>query len=490
MLTNAVYAGAYVYGKTRVERYVEPDGAVRQRVVRLPQEEWAVLLQDHHEGYIDWETYEGIRQRLASNQPKQLGAAGAVREGAALLQGLARCGQCGRRVQVRYRSKGVPTYYCQGATARSGVPRRCFGVGGARIDRALAAAVLAAVRPAGVEAALAAAAERESGREAALEPLRLALERAEREAQRAERDYERIDRNHWRVAAKYEAKLEACLAEVERARGELERRERRRPPRLGERQRQGLLALGEDLRQVWEAPTTAARDRKELLRELLEEAVLTVPAGEPLTRIELRWQGGQTTALEVDRDLQRASPLRTAEDTVALLGRLAVRHGDATIAQILNRQGKTTARGLPFTRNRVASLRRHWKIPCYEPPAGPAQEWGVSVRQAARELGLARSTVLRWIKDGLLPAEQVTPGAPWLVHLTPEVRARMVAAAPAGYRPMSTVMQRLGVTRATVLEWVRSGRVQAVMVCRGKRKGLAIGAAEERVGLFERSADG
>jgi hypothetical protein len=90
VLTNPVYAGAYVYGKTRQERYIDDHGAVRQRLKRLPPGEWSVLIHDHHPGFIDWATFEANQVRLASNtRPTPHDSAGALREGAALLQGLA-----------------------------------------------------------------------------------------------------------------------------------------------------------------------------------------------------------------------------------------------------------------------------------------------------------------------------------------------------------------------------------------------------------------
>ena len=479
VLGNAVYAGAYVFGKTRTERYVQADGTVRQRVVKLPQAEWRVLLPDHHEGYIDWAAFEANRARMASNRrPGASGSRGPVREGGALLQGLAVCGQCGRRVHVQYRSKTAPKYHCAGAVPREGRPQPCFGIGGAQVDRVVAAAVLEALRPAGIEAAVQAAEHLEEGWEAALEPWRLAVERAENE-------FELIDKRNRRVAAKYEAKLEDCLADLERARAALERRERCRPQALDAEERRAVLALGEDLERVWGASTTEPRDRKELLRTLLEEVILSVPQGEPTAHVELRWEGGQVTELEVERQLDRARPLRTEQDTVELVRRLAAHHPDAVIAGILNRQSKTTARGLPFTRSRVGSLRKSWKIARFQPTEPPAGCEEVSLYQAARELGVAASTVHRWINDGFLPAEQVTPGAPWRIRLTEELRRRLVEERPPGYLPMREAMLRLGVSRQTVLQWVKSGRLDAVMVHRGRRKGSAIKVLDSQPGLFE-----
>ena len=485
VLGNPVYAGAYVFGKTRQERYVGRDGTVRQRVVKLPPEQWRVVLREHHEGCIDWATYEANQARIASNGGARKGSAGAVREGVALLQGLALCGQCGRRVRTHYRSKRAPRYYCPGTTPNNERSLYCFAMAGARLDQALAAAVLEALRPAGVEAALAAAERLEAGRDQALGQWRLAVERAEREAEEAESDFELINKKHYRVAEKYQLKLEASLAEVERARGALALREARQPRVLDARERSALLALGEDLERVWGAATTTARDRKQLLRALLAEVVLTASRGEPSVRLALRWEGGQVTELQLERQPVRAPRIRTAEDTVALVRRLAAHHPDREIAAVLNRQGKTTATGLSFTARRVTLLRLSRKIPCFRPAAQPPEGELLSVRQAAEQLGVAPSTLHRSINDGFLPARQVTPGAPWRIRLTPQLRARFRAEAPPGYVGMREAIRRLGVSRQTVLQWVKRGKLDAVMIHRGRRKGLAIKVLDPPPSLFK-----
>ena len=120
VLTNPVYAGAYVYGKTRRERHVDAAGAVRTRSRKLPRSEWSVLIHDHHPGYIDWQTHEAILERIAGNaRPRPHGGGGAVREGTALLQGIATCGRCGRRLRTHYRGRTSSP----GVTARATIER-------------------------------------------------------------------------------------------------------------------------------------------------------------------------------------------------------------------------------------------------------------------------------------------------------------------------------------------------------------------------------
>src|SRR5712692_10415230 len=371
VLSSPVYAGAYVYGKTRCERYVDADGTIQQRVRKLPRSEWAVLIPDHHEGFIDWATYEANQARIGTNihpQPHQAG--GAVRESAALLQGLATCGHCGRRLHTHYRGRhAAPGYHCSGKDLVNGRGLYCLNIGGLQIDQAVTQAFLTALTPAALDATLVAAQQLDADHDAALAQWRLAVERARYEAERAERRYRAVEPENRLVARGLETEWEQRLRELEQAQRELVRREHQRPRPLGPIDEQRLRTLGTDLRRMWEAPTTTDRDKKELLRALLEDVVIAVERAEGRARLALRWRGGTITELDVS--LPRSNPprIRTDEDSLALIRRLAPHYPDAVIAGILNRQGKRTARGERFTALHVGSLRRYRNIPRCEVPA-------------------------------------------------------------------------------------------------------------------------
>ena len=167
-----------------------------------------------------------------------------------------------------------------------------------------------------------------------------------------------------------------------------------------------------------------------------------------------------------------------------LVRRLAVHYADGAIAAILGRQGRKTAYGHPFTANRVGNLRRHWKIPRYQPPQNPPQGDLVPVEEAARILSVAPSTVHRWLNEGFIAGEQITPGAPWRIRMDESVKAHFVESTPEDYVPMIEATKILGVTRQTVLQSVKRGELQAVHVCRGKRKGLRIKVIDCQPDLF------
>ena len=487
ILTNPVYAGAYTYGKTRTERYLDAQGAVKKRMRHLPLEQWAVLLPHHHPGFIAWETFQANQARLDSNtRPRPHQGGGALREGSALLQGLSTCGRCGRRLHTHYRGRNsTPGYHCAGKDLVNGRGVYCFNLGGLAIDRAVADAFLTAVTPAAVEATLLSVQQLQSHHDAALAQWRLEIERLRYEAERAERRYRTVDPENRLVAHGLEAEWEKHLRDLAAAEAELRRREQRQPSSVGPKQLERLHTLGADLRQVWNATTTTDRDRKELLRTLLEEVMLDVKRAEGQAHLTLRWRGGAITTLDVPVPRFRPMGPRTDEDTLSLLRRLATLYPDEVIAGILNRQGRKTAMGERFTANQVGSLRRYRNIPRFQPPAEPPNGDLVTIRKAAQILGMNTSSIHRWLADGFIAGEQVTLGAPWQIRITEELRARIVPQAPPEYLPMLETTLKLGVSRQTVLQRVKRGELAAVLVRQGRRKGLRIKVVDHQPALFE-----
>ena len=486
VLTNPVYAGVYAYGKSKQESFVDEAGRVRKRVKRLPQSQWAVLIHDHHKGFIDWETYELIQARIAKNtRPVAHKAAGAIREGAALLQGLATCGRCGRRLKVYYQGKySAPGYYCAASNVVAGRAKYCMRIGGVKIDNAVAGAFLDAITPAAMEAAILAEKNIEADHDAAMAQYQLQVERLQYEADRSERRYRAVEPENRLVARTLESQWERCLNQLDEAKKELERRQQQRPKRLTSEQRSRIRCLSEDLSQVWHAPTTTHRDKKELLQLLLDEVNIAVNREKGTAHLILRWKGGVVSELTVDVKQQRVPPIRTEQDTIELVDRLAAHYPDAVIAGILNRQGRKTARGDRFTANKVGNLRRYWKIPRFKATDAPLDGELVTIKKAADILGVAASTVHRWLADGFIAGEQITPGAPWRIRMTDSLRARFVEKAPEGYVTMKEAKSILGVSRQTVLQRVKSGKLSAVHVRRGKQIGLYIKVLNNQLKLF------
>jgi hypothetical protein len=238
------------------------------------------------------------------------------------------------------------------------------------------------------------------------------------------------------VARGLEREWEESLTSLETAKAELARREQERPRVLSIEERSRLCALGPDIAAVWAATTTTARDRKELLGTLIEEVIVKVERDKSAAYLTLRWKGGALTEIDLSLPRSRPATVRTDEDTVALVRRLAVHYPDTVIAGILNRQGRRTARGYRFEGNRVCSLRKHWKIPSFVPKTDAAAGELLTIKRVATALGVAPSTVHRLINDGIIAGEQITPGAPWRIRLTADLKARFNCDTGEGFLPM------------------------------------------------------
>jgi DNA invertase Pin-like site-specific DNA recombinase len=487
VLTNPFYAGVYVYGRTQQTCYLDAGGRIRKRIRQRDREQWPVFIRDHHAGYIDWNTFEANQKRLAQNiRPRPHQSGGAVREGAALLQGIAVCGHCGRRLAVHYSGRfSAPGYHCAGKNIVNGRGEYCLNIGGVQIDAAVAEAFLSALAPAGLEASLQAIEQFDADHETTLAQFRRDVERARYNAQRAERRYRAVDPENRLVARGLEAEWESALLELKTAESELSDREHARPRSLTHEERDAILALGKDLKRIWFAPTTSDRDRKELLRTLLDDVTLRVERDKYNAHLTLRWRGGLFSEVNVPLPRSHPSPIRTADDTIDLLRRLAAHYPDTKIAGILNRQGRTTATGLSFTANRVSSLRTHWEIPCFEPKQQVQDGECMTIEKAARALGIAPSTLHRCLNDGFIAGEQITPGAPWRIRINDELRSRFVESAPEGYVKMFKAMNLLGVSRQTILQRVKRGELKAIHVHRGRAKGIRIQVPAVAPDLFD-----
>lgn len=487
VLANPVYAGSYCYGKTRQERYIDLNGQMRKKLRLLPRSEWQVLIHEHHSGFIDWKTYEMNQVRMAKNtRPLPHQAGGAIREGAALLQGLATCGNCGRKLKVYYQGKNAsPGYHCPGDSLVNGRSVYCLRIGGVLIDQAVSETFLKAVGPAGVEAAFDAERLLDSERDAALAQLRLQVERTQYEAQRAERRYRSVEPENRLVARNLEAEWETKLAELTAAKDELATRQQAHPHRLSDAERDQLHALGTDLKSVWAAPTTTDRDRKELLQALIEEVCISVNRNDAKAHLMLRWRGGMIMEQDVVVRSARVPAIKTEEDTLALLSRLAAHYPDAIIAGILNRQGRKSATGERFTASLVGNLRRYRSIPKHQTAKHPPEGEVVPIAKAAEILGVAPSTLHRCLMSGIIAGEQLTPGAPWRIRINDELRARFVDNSPNDFVPLVDAMRILNVSRQTVLQRVKRGELEALHVRIGRRKGLRIKVLRDTLPLFE-----
>jgi excisionase family DNA binding protein len=415
ILSNPVYAGAYVFGRTQSRVRIEEGRKHITRGIRRPREQWQVLITAHHEGYIDWETYEHNQRVIADNaNMKGEMVRGSLRRGEALLAGLLRCGHCGRKLHVAYSgAKGnTSRYHCRGANINHGAGM-CISFGSLRIDEAVSAEILSLLKPVGIEAALAAIDERVADDDAKRRQLELALEQAHFEASRARRQYDTVDPENRLVALELERRWNERLGEVARLEEQLSERTSVPAQPVTEAERNRLLCLGADLERVWNHAAASIETRKRVVRAVLKEIVVRV--SEAQLDLKLHWYGGDHTELCVAKNRAGAHRWKTDADVEALIHGLARLMPDSSMASLLNRSGKRTGKGHTWTEARVRSFRGDHRIGVYR--EGERAERGeLTLEEAASALEVSKMSVLRMIRAGVLPAQQLCKGAPWVIR--------------------------------------------------------------------------
>ncbi len=396
-LHNPRYAGAFVYGRCHTLRSV--DGATRLR--RMPRDEWVTLIPGAHAGYISWDEYERNQQRL-HDSAQAMGAdrrRGPAREGPALLQGLVLCGRCGRRMTVRYHSRRgqlCPGYICQ----REGIEHGeavCQHVPGAGVDQAIGALLVEAVNPVALEVTLAVQHELQSRLDEADRLRRAQVERAQYECDLAQRRYMRVDPENRLVADSLEAQWNEKLRALGKAHDEYARRREQDARVLNDEQRSAILALASDFPRLWNDPGTPDRDRKRMVRLLLEDVTLN---RDERISLQIRFKGGARRTLHLPLPLcgwqQRVTPSTVVQEIDHLLDD----HTAAQIADILNARGMTPGAGASFHPQLVARLARTYRL---KPRYDRLRERGMlTMREMADELQVTPHTVKIWLRSGLL----------------------------------------------------------------------------------------
>jgi DNA invertase Pin-like site-specific DNA recombinase len=413
ILTDPVYAGAYVFGRRRTRQVVHPDGSVHSSTTELPREQWQVLLHDHHEGYISWEQFLTIEAKLATNRTNA--GARPPREGCALCQGIVFCGACGRAMQVRYQDRH-PRHECSHSRHDHVATPWCGSVRADTIDEVVTGALLAAVAPNQIALALAAADEVTTRHARAARAAGLAVDRARYHADRAERAFHACEPENRLVARSLEARWEARLAELAETQAALAVQTSSRPDLPSPEQ---LAATVADLPTLWAAPTTSDKDRKRLLRTLLGDVTIT-PSTQDSTHLDigLRWKSGATQQIQATRRRNAIQLRNTDPATIALARSIGPDLNNAGLAAALNAAGHTTGTGHPFDTKAASNLRHAYRI------ASPATltDGELTPRVVAARLKISTSTVHDWLTTGQLPARRAR-GGHWAITFTPDIEA-------------------------------------------------------------------
>lgn len=397
ILHNPRYAGVFFRGQTRTRK--DAQGHVHTR--HLPQEQWDVLLPNSHPGYISWEQFQHHQQRLRENSQAQ----GQDRrhsppgEGPALLQGIALCGVCGARMGVRYRSSKAgpaPVYVCQRDGIELAAPI-CQSIPGTKIDEAIGELLLETVTPLTLEVALDVQRQLQAQLDQADRLRQQHVERARYEAELAERRYMQVDPHNRLVADALEADWNAKLRALQETQERYEEQRQADRTTLDEKQRQEVHSLAGDFPRLWHDPRTPQRERKRMVRLLIED--VTLVKAEQLS-VHVRFRGGATRSLSLPLPVPPCKRWHTDPEVVALVDRLLDDYSTGEIASILNQKGLRSGKGRSFTRITVVNICQTYRL---KSRFRRLRDAGLLKRdEIAQQLGVTKATVTRWRQDGLL----------------------------------------------------------------------------------------
>jgi len=425
LLKNPSYAGVYVFGRYQYRRTISPQGEIRKRMEAVAMPDWRVHLPDHHEGYIGWEEFMENGKRLEKNRVsgESMVPRGPAREGAALLQGLLLCGYCGRALTVRYTRHGgfYPMYLCNWLPRDGLAAKGCLFFGCDVLDAAVAEEALKALQPAELELALAAVQELEARDQSMMRQWQMRLERAEYEVALAERRYQEVDPANRLVASTLERRWNDTLLQLEDLKKQAAEFQRKEARIVTPEQRAKVLALAQDFPRVWHAPSTPAKDRKRMLRLLIKD--ITVEKSAPSRQLiaHIRWQGGLSTDVCVSLPLKIADRVRYPSAVVQKIRDLALESSDAQIADQLNQEGFSSAKGKRYTTTMIQGIRYRYQIPIA--PLKRAEEW--TVQQIAKNFGVSKQVVYYWITHKVIQARRLNDGMPYWITLRPGDEAKL-----------------------------------------------------------------
>jgi DNA invertase Pin-like site-specific DNA recombinase len=413
VLHHPIYAGAYVYGRNRMERKVMGT-AVRSRQRQLPRSQWKVLKRDALPAYITWEQYEANLERLRQNRCRS-DARGVARDGNALLAGLLVCGTCGRRLQTGYRHSRRPYYQCV-RHLEEAREQECYGLSAPPIDQLVMRQLFKALEPAALELSIHALEDEERERQRLHEHWSHQRERARYAADRAERQFHAVEPENRLVGRTLEQKWEEALQKLHEIEEEWRRFARATPRQLSEDERQRITALSQDLPALWNAEQTSNADRKEIIRCLVDRVIVRVTPNSERVDVTIHWHEGFTSQQELIRPVRSyegmtsGDQLRQRVTELRRAGRTA-----SQIAAVLNEEGFSPPRRCnPFSKEQVWQLlARLGLTKTLDMVELAPHEWRLSV--LAKSLGVPILRVRDWAKKGWVHARQTPTQGLWIV---------------------------------------------------------------------------
>jgi DNA invertase Pin-like site-specific DNA recombinase len=416
LLAHPMYAGAYVYGRTFQNRRGRQP---RSRPLRLPSQDWQVLLRDHYPAYITWNQYQGNLAQMAENRSRAA-SRGTVRRGAALLAGLVVCGRCEARMMTRYAGKASqPRYCCETAHSAYGDPR-CQSLAARALDDEVVRLLLLALAPSALEVSLQVAADLTQQNHQAIAQWQQRLERAQYEAERARRQYDAVEPENRLVARTLEAAWEDKLRQQRDLTEQHERFLQQQPRLLTAEEQEQIRGLATDLPSLWGAAATTDADRKDILRQVIDKVVVNTEGDTEWVEVRIHWAGGHQTYTRLRRPVARMEQLSSWPILRRCMLELRAR-GLTTpeIVKQLNHDGLRNCNQRPLTCAGVRTLLRRQGLVTVrrDSQAQPLASGEWFLPELAQKIGVSCSTVVGWIKRGRVMAKQIGgPQGRWIIQ--------------------------------------------------------------------------
>jgi DNA invertase Pin-like site-specific DNA recombinase len=406
ILNNPSYAGVYVYGRHTYQKKLSETGQLQSSSVVLPQDAWPVMIKEHHEGYISWDDYLNNQMILKQNRTNEESnmLPQAAREGLALLQGLVICGVCGHRLTIRYKgSAGIyPQYECNYKRNEGMAQKSCFSVNATLLDQAISQKILTQIKPAQIEIAIKAFEELEQRNQSLEKQWLMKIERAQYETQLAQRRYEEVDPSNRLVAATLEKDWNDALTSLQEIRSQYSDYQKKNMVIVTREQKENLLSLAKDFANLWNAPSTCAKDRKRILRLLIKDIMVEKFKAERKVILHIRWQGGALEDLEIPIPPPAYAVWRHSDEIINRVRNLALTLTDRQIVEKLNSEGIKTNKGNAFTLNSIDWIRFKHKIPPCPPKQGE-----FSIQQVAEKFNVSHYVVRYWIEQNMISARRM-----------------------------------------------------------------------------------
>ncbi len=402
LLHNPRYAGAFFYGRTKIHQNV--DGT--KSILQCPEDEWYSFIPDAHQGYISFEEFRENQKILQQNAQAYgiKNRKSPPREGKALLQGLAICAVCGSRMTVRYHTGSigvVPSYICQ----KHGIEyaqKFCQCIPGAALDAALSKLLLEVITPLALEVTMAVQEELNARAEEVRILHSRRLEGLHYEAELAKRRFLRVDPDNRLVAVELEGDWNAKLRTLTEAQEQFEKHCREAPGNIGNDEKSKILSIATDFPLLWEDKNLPDRERKRIVRLIVEDAVL-LKSGKQITA-KIRFRGGAVKVLEVIRTPYYLETFKTSPEVVQEIDRLLENHSEIAIAAILNGKGYLSGRCSSFKPNMVSAIRRRYGL---KDRYTRFREAGMlTLDEIVKELEVSSETIKKWRKKGLLKTQR------------------------------------------------------------------------------------